>query len=379
MKLYFFLLVSCSFLLTAIMSYKAGLLNPSTIYLYRHNQTNNNDNKTHIQFAKLESYLKDIRMEVNSLKQEMKQLKSWEKMDDYYRTHLWKSLEMDAPKGDLRNPHIMVNDVKINCTAKYNLIVLISSYAKHFERRQIIRTTWGNSSLWKTRELWKIVFVLGTVQDKETLVLIKNESKRHNDIILEDIPESFYRLSEKVMIGLQWAFVSTNFDFVLKADDDVFVHVDRMIEKLNGSLKSQHYFGYVMSVQPVQRKGRYGLSRDEHPRDKFLPYCSGGGFVLSQHAISKMLPRFNWQTPLKIDDAYMGKLAFEAGLKAYDEHGFYMWNNWCEYTEHLLVSHPVKQDKCVDFLMKRCLIENGLLKDRNNLTAQLYGLPPVKH
>ena len=377
MRRHFLLLVS-GFLLTAFMSYKAGLLNPSTIYLYRHNQTNNNDNKTHIQFAKVESYLKDIRKEVNSLKQEMKQLKSWEKMDDY-RTHLWKSLEMDAPpKGDLRNPHIMVNHVKMNCSAKYNLIVLISSYAKHFERRQTIRTTWGNSSLWKTHKLWKIVFVLGTVQDRETLILIKKESKRHGDIILEDIPESFYQLSQKVMIGLQWAFVSTEFDFVLKADDDVFVHVDRMIDKLNGPLKRHHYIGSVMSGQPVERRGRYSLTHDEHPRDKFRPYCSGGGFVLSQHAISRMLPRFNWRTPLKIDDAYMGQLAFEAGFKVHTENGFYMWNTWCEYTEYLLVSHPVKQDKCVDFLVKRCLIENGLLKDRNNLTSQTYGLPPDK-
>ena len=120
------------------------------------------------------------------MKQDMKQLKSWEKMDEY-RTHVWKSLGVDTPpKADLRNPRIMVNHVKMNCTAKYDLIILISSYAKHFNRRQNIRTTWGNSSQWKTRKLWKLVFVLGTVPDKNTLVAIKKESKLHKDIILED-------------------------------------------------------------------------------------------------------------------------------------------------------------------------------------------------
>ena len=372
-----FLLLISGFCITAFISYKAGLLNPSPIYLYGNNH-NNNNNKTHIQISKLESYLNDIRIEVKSMKQDMKQLKSWEKMDEY-RTHVWKSLGVDTPpKADLRNPRIMLNHVKMNCTAKYDLIILISSYAKHFNRRQNIRTTWGNSSQWKTRKLWKLVFVLGTVPDKNTLVAIKKESKLHKDIILEDIPESFYQLSKKVMVGLQWAFISAQFHFILKADDDVFVHVDRMMLKLDGPLKRRHYVGSVMRDQPVERKGRYGLTLDEHPRERFHSYCSGGGFILSQHAISKILPRFNWRTPLKIDDAYVGQLVFEAGFKVHNEDGFYMWNTWCEYTDHLLVSHPAKDMKCVDFLLKRCLIENGSIKDTHNLTSVIYGMPPNK-
>ena len=381
MRKHFLILVS-GFLLTAFVSYKAGLLNPSIVYLQGNagHLSQNGNNSIHIEFTVVESYLKEIRTKVSQLEQEMKELKTWEAMNEQ-RTHLWKSLDVDTPsRGDLRNPHIMVNHVKLNCTSmvssKYDLVILISSFAKHFERRQTIRATWGNSSHWKTRKQWKTIFVLGTVPDKETLIAIKKESKQYEDIILEDVPESFYQLSQKVMVGLQWVFVTVNFDFVLKADDDVFVNVDRMLTKLGGRLKKYHYIGSVMADQPVEREGRYALTSEEHPRDRFRPYCSGGGFLLSQRAIAKMLPHFNWKKPLKIDDAYIGRLVFDAGFKVHNEGGFYMWNTWCEYTEQLMISHPAKQRLCIDFLLQRAMIDNGLMKDTQNLTSQPYGLPP---
>ena len=132
-----------------------------------------------------------------------------------------------------------------------------------------------------------------------------------------------------------------------------------------------------MKDQPVERSGRYALSKLEHPNENFDPYCSGGGYILSRDVINKIIPYFNWTHPLKIDDAYIGQLVFRrAGVTAYGPRGFYMWNTWCEYDRRLLVTHPVKQERCLNFLKKRCLVENGLLDNDQNITSQVYGLLP---
>jgi len=77
-----------------------------------------------------------------------------------------------------------------------------------------------------------------------------------------------------------------------------------------------------------------------------------------------MIPHFNWETPLKIDDAYIGSLVKKAGghpLHA-PEH-FLMWNDKCKYHDKFIVSHPAKQKGCRDFLTTKANLEMGRIKD----------------
>lgn len=263
-----------------------------------------------------------------------------------------------------RNPHVMLDSIQIDCRVRNRLLVLVSSNAPHFSRRNIIRETWGNRTNWSTKEIWKVIFVLGGTKDEATLKSIREEGEKYKDIMLEDVTEGFYQLSYKVMIGLHWAYTTINFDFILKCDDDIFVQIDRLTRKLSSEYKNEGYIGNVMYNQPIMRSGRYGLTKEEHEKDVFDPYCSGGGFILSHSVVGKIIPSFNWESPLKIDDAYIGQLVFKTGVKAlHIPHGFYMWNNWCEYNEHLLVSHPVKKIQCMKFLLSHSLIDNGKLVD----------------
>jgi len=340
-------------------------------------------NYTKSRFNAMHEYMKKMRDEVVSLREKIAEYGEWERKEkqrnaihDFFEN----SSSSSSNSQNLWNPHVVYDDVTIDCNVQYKLVVLISSNAPHIDRRNTIRAMWGNRTMWKTKEAWTIVFVLGATDDKSLLSEIRAEARQHRDILLEDVGEDFYQLSRKVMIGLQWVVTRFNskFDFVLKGDDDVFVHIDRLMKKLSSSrFKDKHYIGQVMADQPVERSGRYALTKLEHPNKNFDPYCSGGGYILSRDVITKIVPYFNWTHPLKIDDAYIGQLVFRrAGVKAYGPRGFYMWNTWCEYDRRLLVTHPVKQEKCLNFLQRRCLVENGLLDNYQNITSQVYGLPP---
>jgi len=329
------------------------------------------------QVEKLLRHVKAVSKDVRDLKSVFESHKQWSEYV-WYRKQEIRGLHISSRLGRtlVTNPHVVSDNVKVDCKTKYKLIVLVSSHVEHFKKRRKIRSSWGNTTMWTFKESWKIIFVLGAVENPTTLKRVKDEGDQFSDILLEDIKESYYKLAFKVMVGLHWTISTVDFEFVLKCDDDVFVQMDKLFVQLNTTYKDQHYVGHVMDSQPVYRKGRYALTESEHEDDYFAPYCSGGGLLLSKYAVSETIPLFDWHKPLKIDDAYIGLLIRKTDIQPYHvSHGFYMWNTWCEYNKYLIVSHPVNRDKCLVFLKYRSLIDNGKMENEalRNIT---YGLPP---
>ena len=244
-------------------------------------------------------------------------------------------------------------------SSRFKLVVLVSTHALHTGRRKLIRYYWGNHSRWTTPFQWKVIFVTGFFSSFQKIQL-HAEADTYKDTLIESVEEDFYTLSFKVMLGLKWVQANLKYDFLLKCDDDVFVNIDRLMRLLLTT--RDQYFGQKMEFQPVEREGRYGVSVEEHPSPIYDPFCSGGGFVLSHLTVSRMIPFFNWVNPLKIDDAYIGKIVTKAGIKAIHYGGFSMYNFGCLFGTHLIVSHPVKEERCMKLLMRQCMILNGKFK-----------------
>ena len=255
-----------------------------------------------------------------------------------------------------QSPEILFEDIDINNSSRLKLVVLVSSHALHKGRRKLIRCYWGNHSRWTTPFQWKVIFVTGFFSSFQKIQL-HAEADTYKDILIENVTENFYTLSFKVMLGLKWIQANLKYDFLLKCDDDVFVNIDRLMRLLLTT--RDQYFGQKMEFQPVEREGRYGVSEEEHPSPIYDTFCSGGGFVLSYLTVSKMIPFFNWANPLKIDDAYIGKIVARTGIKAMHYGGFSMYNFGCLFEKHLIVSHPVKEERCMKFLMRQWMVLNG--------------------
>ena len=259
------------------------------------------------------------------------------------------------------SPEILFENIdrlKTN-SSRFKLVVLVSTHALHTGRRKLIRYYWGNHSRWTTPFQWKVIFVTGFFSSFQKIQL-HAEADTYKDTLIESVEEDFYTLSFKVMLGLKWVQANLKYDFLLKCDDDVFVNIDRLMRLLLTT--RDQYFGPKMEFQPVEREGRYGVSVEEHPSPIYDPFCSGGGFVLSHLTVSRMIPFFNWVNPLKIDDAYIGKIVTKAGIKAIHYGGFSMYNFGCLFEKHLIVSHPVKEERCMKLLMRQCMILNGKFK-----------------
>ena len=187
------------------------------------------------------------------------------------------------------------------------------------------------------------------------MTTLYQEAVTEKDVIIVDFMENWsLNLGRKDMTALQWAKSNLNFDYVLKSDDDVFVDIDALITTIRrqyGKEERDVYFGNLIQQGEVRRSGRLQVPVEEYPAKVYENYCSGGGFVLSRTLIRKMIPHFNWEHPLRIEDAYIGWLVARAGGRAEAVKGFEMFKDKCTYTNTLVVTHPASQ-QCKEKLQK---------------------------
>ena len=299
------------------------------------------------------NYMKLIRQQMSNVNKSFQIVNKWNEYKDQKQLMLKRfSVPLKNPNAF---PHIILDNVTLDCKAEYDVIVLVNSHSTFTERRARIRNSWGASQTWLTKKKWKVIFTVGVNADAGIINQLKTESKRYNDILVLDIPEEFYTLSKRLLVSLKWVFQKTSTKFVFKADDSVFIHVDRILEHLGDAWSDKNYIGYVVQNQPPERNQRpFAVTEEEWPGKTYDPFCKGGGFILSSAIIGKMIPYFNWVKPLKIDDAYVGHLVKLAGgrpLHAPDR--FLIWNNNCQYDNKFFLSYPVLDNGCRDYLMKK--------------------------
>ena len=116
-------------------------------------------------------------------------------------------------------------------------IMMIYSATSNFKNRQTIRETFGsrNASQYVSQ---RVVFLLGsvntTMEDHGKITeRIQKESKKHGDLVQGDFVDSYNNLTLKGLAGIRWVDKHCkNVKFVMKADDDTFVNIFRVIDAI---------------------------------------------------------------------------------------------------------------------------------------------------
>ncbi|XP_044217558.1 N-acetyllactosaminide beta-1,3-N-acetylglucosaminyltransferase 3-like [Thunnus albacares] len=223
----------------------------------------------------------------------------------------------------------MLLDVPDKCggadeSAEVFLLLVIKSSPVNYERREVLRKTWAKERL--HNGVWiRRIFISGTMDtgfEKERLnKLLEVEQREYNDIIQWDFGDSFYNLTLKQILFLEWMERNCpNARFLLNGDDDVFANTDNMVEYLQ-SLKdndgSKHLFtGHlIQNVGPIRdSRSKYFIPVQVQESDSYPPYCGGGGFLLSGYTALVIYKMSHSITILPIDDVYMGMCLAKAGL-----------------------------------------------------------------
>lgn len=207
------------------------------------------------------------------------------------------------------------------------LLVLITSGVQNVyrTRRNGVRSTWGNEVTNQASRVWKRVFVLGKTGDSQLDSGIKQESSTFNDILVLNVADNYDNLVIKSYSGMLWGLVHVNPRFILKSDDDVYVRVPYLISWLEHYATERFYGGHVIPGgadvrRTADMKNRVAV--DCMSESHYAPYCSGAYYVVSSSALPSIFKSMRRWTAIPVEDAYMGLLARESGLKPVHIPGF---------------------------------------------------------
>lgn len=234
------------------------------------------------------------------------------------------------------------------------LLLAVKSLAPHFDRRQAIRQSWGRAGVIANQTV-VTVFLLGNATSEDYFPdlseMLHYESVRHNDIIQWDYRDSFFNLTVKEVLFLDWIQTRcSGARFIFKGDDDVFVNTYRILEFLNGlsgSRAKDLFVGDVITNAGPHRdkKLKYFIPESMYI-GMYPPYAGGGGYLYSGDIAARLRNATQHVALYPIDDVYTGMCLRKLGLAPEKNKGFRTFNieekyrsNPCAYKSLMLV-HP---------------------------------------
>ncbi|KAI8908572.1 hypothetical protein EDD86DRAFT_247731 [Gorgonomyces haynaldii] len=215
--------------------------------------------------------------------------------------------------------------------------------ALDFERRSLIRSTWG----FQPPKNVHIYFVVARPKDRAQASLLAFETSAHNDILYLDGPENMD--DGKTMWFFQAVSKEKEFDFVMKADIDTFIHIPNLVEALQ-------------KAKEVYRRAIYFGRVNYNP--KYGEFHAGMGYALSWDLVQFMandpycIEHSMWQEDTMVAKCLQQPNILEFGMIQPDNpEAFYdepysnkPWSH--EYTKDTILIHQLKR---TDWFLKACM------------------------
>lgn len=246
-------------------------------------------------------------------------------------THSTFDFRLYLRNKDNRKFNLLINQPKkcMRSSERPFLLVAIKSLVEEFDRREIVRKTWGREGLVNGMQVQR-VFLLGVPKNKTTLptweILIRQESQLYRDILLWDFMDTFFNLTLKEIHFLSWAveFCSRT-KFIFKGDADVFVNMENIVNFLESCNPSEDLFvgDIIYNAQPIRiRKSKYYIPITMYGLDMYPAYAGGGGFLLSISTLKKLAQACTQVELFPIDDVFLGMCLQRINVKPVLHEGF---------------------------------------------------------
>lgn len=253
-----------------------------------------------------------------------------------------------APIND-HNYRLLANaSQKCGVGEAIRLVNIVKSAAANLDRRQVIRNSWGHEHRFSDVPI-KTVFVVGMVDDADTLITILHERDLYQDIVHVDFADTYFNNTIKTISALKWAVTfCPDANYYLFSDDDMYVstknvlrfvrnpvNYPRYLENSELNVDIYHidlpsnvifYAGYVFNSSPLRHKmSKWYVSLEEYPYDMWPPYATAGCYILSREALHLMYYTSLYTKLFRFDDIFLGLVAMKAGIEIFHSNEFYMY------------------------------------------------------
>ncbi|XP_029433814.1 beta-1,3-galactosyltransferase 5-like [Rhinatrema bivittatum] len=199
------------------------------------------------------------------------------------------------------------------------LVILITTEPWQLEARAAIRQTWGKERIIEDKRVVSF-FLLGTMEkeNKQAEASIISESLKYKDIIQKNFTDSYYNLTLKTLMGIEWVHhFCPQSSFVMKTDSDMFVNTFYLTKLLVRKNRTTNFFtGFLKPEEyPIRSKfSKWYISEIEYPWKRYPPFCSGTGYVFSTD-VAKQIYNASPNVPyFKLEDVYVGLCLNKLGI-----------------------------------------------------------------
>jgi len=183
----------------------------------------------------------------------------------------WNS-EKDIVEFSL-NPRELICDPN----KKLLIIAFVVIAPDRFEKRNVIRSTWGNHLL--APDEFKIVFSVGQSENSTINEMLANEFLLHEDILqINNFTDSYDYLTTKIMKSFKWiSKYCQSAQYILRINDDVMVNTFSLINYFkNVKLGANQIYGHLLrKTQPIRFFHKHRVDVRLYPREYYPDYPEG--------------------------------------------------------------------------------------------------------
>ncbi|KAM4035722.1 beta-1,3-galactosyltransferase 2-like [Anomaloglossus baeobatrachus] len=192
------------------------------------------------------------------------------------------------------------------------LVLMVVVQFQDLESRHTIRETWGNESIYDVEVVRVFLVGLPRIASAQTQDLLEDESVTFGDIVQQDFIDTYYNLTLKTLMGMEWV---TKFcpsaRYAMKIDSDMFLNVDYLIHNViyPDLPNCTNYFtgSIFLNTGPLRNKAsKWYVPKEIYPNDTYPPYCSGSGYVFSADLAQKIYDVAQELRVIPMEDAFIG-------------------------------------------------------------------------
>ena len=200
--------------------------------------------------------------------------------------------------------------------------------ANDFEKRQTIRQTWANTSLFQ--DIIRVAFIIGLSSDEKINKLIKDENNLFSDIIQGNFLDTYRNLSYGLLTVWKWIkYNCRKAKYILRVQDDVILNTFNLRKFL---INESFYFpsikldspkntfickvwkdAFIATGKEYENHQHYinakELSEILNNITKYPTYCSGPGIMMTNDLTIQLYSKSYESKVFWIDDVYEGLLA----------------------------------------------------------------------
>ena len=149
----------------------------------------------------------------------------------------------------------------------------------------------------------------------------------------------------KTQTGLEWASKYCDSEFLLKADDDVFVNPYNLLDYLGkpDTPKTKRYTGKCRrpGLRPF-RGEKYGVSLEDYNRTTYPAFCNRPTYLLLSDLVHKLVEMFDVnKKPFKLEDVYIGMLVEKMGDIKAVKNPLFRYSGQCKFAPDATSQHRV--------------------------------------